>query len=183
MEKTIGIGLIGLGMGRDLLYLNSDPDSRFQVRGVCTSTASKADAFAKENQIPFWTTDYHELIQNEYIDVIAVYTPDHLHAQQCIDALKAEKHVIVTKPMVTSLDDSIEIASLAKKMNLKFLVGETCRWYTSFLDLKKLYDDGELGDIILAEAHYVHEIKDFFNKTSWRLTAPQDFMYGGVCHR
>jgi len=182
MEKTIGIGLIGLGMGRDLLYLNSDPESRFQVRGVCTSTPSKAEAFAKENQIPFWTTDYHELIQNEYIDVIAVYTPDHLHAQQCIDALKAEKHVIVTKPMVTSLDDSIEIARLAKKMNLKFLVGETCRWYTSFLDLKKLYNDGELGDIILAEAHYVHEIKDFFNKTSWRLTAPQDFMYGGVCH-
>ena len=182
VEKTIGIGLIGLGMGRDLLYLNSDPDSKFQVRGICSSTYNKVEGFAKENQISFWTTNYQELIQREDIDVIAVYSPDHLHAQQCIDALKAEKHVIVTKPMVTSLNDSIEIARLQKKRNLKFLVGETCRWYTSFLDLKKLYDDGDLGDIIFAEAHYVHEIKDFFNKTSWRLTAPQDFMYGGVCH-
>jgi len=182
MEKTLGIGLIGLGMGRDLFYLNSDPDSRFEVRGICASTAGKVKTLAKENAISFWTTDYHELINREDIDVIAVYSPDHLHTQHCLDALKADKHVIVTKPMVTSLDDALEIARLIKKTNLKFLVGETCRWYTSFLDLKRMYDDDELGDVIFAEAHYVHEIKDFFTKTSWRLTAPQDFMFGGVCH-
>ena len=182
MEKDIGIGIIGLGMGRDLFYLNNDPESRLQVRGICASTASKVEASAKANNIAFWTTDYHELIDHKDIDVIAVYSPVHLHAKQCIDAMNAGKHVIVTKPMVTSLDDAVEIARLQKKTNVKFLVGETCRWYTSFLDLKKLYDDDELGDIILAEAHYVHEIKDFFTKTTWRLTAPQDFMYGGVCH-
>lgn len=182
MDKSIGIGLIGIGMGRDLLYLNSDPESRFQVRSICSATASKVEALAKESGIPFWTTDHKRLMERDDIDVVAVFSPDHLHAQHCIDALKADKHVIVTKPMVTNLDDAIEITRLAEKRNLKFLVGETCRWYTSFLDLRKLYDDGDLGDVIFAEAHYVHEIKDYFQKTSWRLTAPQDFMYGGVCH-
>lgn len=90
MEKTIGIGIIGLGMGRDLFYLNNDPESRFQVRGICASTANKVESSAKDNHIPFWTTDYHKLIQREDIDVIAVYSPDHLHAQQCIDAMKAK---------------------------------------------------------------------------------------------
>lgn len=182
MNKSIGIGLIGLGMGRDLFYLNHDPESHFEVRGICSATAKKVEAVAKENNIPFWTTNHKELIERKDIDVIAVYSPDHLHAQHCIDALKADKHVIVTKPMVTSLDDAIEITRLSEKKKLKFLVGETCRWYTSFLDLRKMYDDGDLGSAILAEAHYVHEIKDFFQKTSWRLTVPQDFMYGGVCH-
>ena len=182
MDKSIGIGLIGVGMGRDLLYLNEDTESRFQVRGICSATASKAKTVAKENSIAFWTTEYKELIQRGDIDVIAVYSPDHLHAQHCIDALKADKHVIVTKPMVTDLEDAIEITRLSEEKSLKFLVGETCRWYTSFLDLRKLYDDGDLGQIIFAEAHYVHEIKDFFTKTTWRLTEPQDFMYGGVCH-
>lgn len=182
MEKSIGIGLIGLGMGRDLISLNYDPESRFEVRGICSATASKVESIAKEHGIPFWTTDYKELINRKDIDVIAVYSPDHLHAIHCIDALKANKHVVVTKPMVTSLEDAIEITRLAEKNNLKFLVGETCRWYTSFLDLHKLYQDGDLGSPILAEAHYIHEIKDFFQKTTWRLTAPQDFMYGGVCH-
>ena len=40
MDKSIGIGLIGIGMGRDLLYLNDESESRFQVRGVCSATAS-----------------------------------------------------------------------------------------------------------------------------------------------
>jgi predicted dehydrogenase len=182
MGKSIGIGVIGIGMGRDLLYLNDEPESRFQVRGVCSATASKVEAVAKENGIPFWTTEYKKLVERSDIDVIAVYSPDHLHAQHCMDALKADKHVIITKPMVTALEDAIEITRLSEKRNLKFLVGETCRWYTSFLDLRKLYDDDDLGEIIFAEAHYVHEIKDFFTKTTWRLTAPQDFMYGGVCH-
>ena len=46
MDKSIGIGLIGIGMGRDLLYLNDDPESGFQVGGVCSATASKAEALA-----------------------------------------------------------------------------------------------------------------------------------------
>jgi predicted dehydrogenase len=182
MEKTIGIGVIGVGMGCDLLYLNEELDSRFFVRGICATTATKVEAIAKENGIPFWTTDYRKLIERDDIQVIAVFSPDHLHGRHCIDALNAGKHVIVTKPMVTSLEDAIEITRLAEKKKLKFLVGETCRWYTSFLAVKKFYDDGDLGEIIFAEGHYVHEIKDYFRKTSWRLTVPQDFMYGGVCH-
>lgn len=182
MEKTIGIGIIGVGMGCDVLYLNEEADSLFSVRGLCATTATKVEAIANENGVPFWTTDYRKLIERDDIEVIAVFSPDHLHARHCLDALNAGKHVIVTKPMVTSLEDAIEITRLAEKKNLKFLVGETCRWYTSFLAVKKFYDDGDLGEIIFAEGHYVHEIKDYFQKTSWRLTVPQDFMYGGVCH-
>ena len=182
MDKTIGIGVIGVGMGADLLYLNEDATSRFAVRGICAVTASKVERIAKENDVPFWTTDYRRLIGREDIQVIAVFSPDHLHARQCIDALNADKHVVVTKPMVTSLEDAVEITRIAERKNLKFLVGETCRWYTSFLAVRKFYDDGDLGSLIFAEGHYVHEIKDFFQQTTWRLTAPQDFMYGGVCH-
>lgn len=182
MDKTIGIGVIGLGMGRDLLYVNSDASTRFEVRGLCATTAAKVEHAAKENDIPFFTTDYRELIERDDIVVVAVFSPDHLHGEHCLAALRANKHVIVTKPMVNKLSEALEITKEAESRGLKFLVGETCRWYTSFLALKRFYDDGDLGDVIFAEAHYVHEIKEFFNVTSWRLEVPQDFMYGGVCH-
>ena len=45
-----------------------------------------------------------------------------------------------------------------------------------------MYDDGDLGEIIMAEAHYVHDMRPVFKMTPWRLNTPQDFMYGGVCH-
>ncbi len=182
MEKNLGIGLIGLGMGQDLFYLNSDPSTRFEVRGVCARSRDKAERAARKNGIAFSTSDYRALLKREDISIIAVFSPDHVHAEHCLAALRAGKHVLVTKPMVNSLSDAVEITREAEKRKLKFLVGETCRWYTAFLAVKKFHDDGDLGNILFAEAHYVHEIKDYFGLTPWRLEVPQDFMYGGVCH-
>jgi predicted dehydrogenase len=182
VDKTLGIGVIGLGMGKDLFYVNSDPGTRFEVRGICATTAAKVERVARENGIGFATTDYTKLLQRDDISVIAVFSPDHLHAEHCLAALRAGKHALVTKPFVTSGADAAEIAREAEARGLKLLVGETCRWYTSFLALRRFYDDGEIGDVLFAEAHYVHEIKDYFGLTPWRLEVPQDFMYGGVCH-
>ncbi len=182
MNKDLGIGIIGLGMGKDLLYVSRDPATRFEVRGLCSATAAKAERVAKENRIGFFTADYRELIARDEIQLVAVFSPDHLHGEHCLAALRAGKHVLVTKPMVNKLAEAVEITREAEARGLKLLVGETCRWYTSFLALRRLYEDGDLGDILFAEAHYVHEIKDYFHLTPWRLEAPQDFMYGGVCH-
>jgi predicted dehydrogenase len=182
MHKDLGVGIIGLGMGRDLFYLNRDPSTRFEIRGLCGSDPEKAARIAREHGIAFATADYRALVARADIHVIAVFSPDHLHGEHCLAALRAGKHVMVTKPMVHRLDEARQITREAEARGLKFLVGETCRWYTSFLALRKLYDDGDLGDVLLAEAHYVHEIKDYFHLTPWRLNVPQDFMYGGVCH-
>jgi len=182
MRKELGVGVIGLGMGRDLFYLNRDPGTRLEVRGVCGSTPEKTQRIAQQNGIPFATTDYRELVARDDIHVVAVFSPDHLHGEHCLAALRAGKHVLVTKPMVNKLGEAVEITREAEARRLKFLVGETCRWYTSFLSLRRLFDDGDLGQIIFAEAHYVHEIKDYFGLTPWRLEVPQDFLYGGVCH-
>jgi len=182
MSGEIGVGVIGLGMGQDLFYLNRDPSTRFRIRGICARTAPKVERVAKENGIPFFTTDYRQLVQCDEISVIAVFSPDHLHGEHCLAALRAGKHVLVTKPMVSRLDEALQITREAESRGLKLLVGETCRWYTSFLTVKKLYDDGDLGDILFADAHYVHEIKDYFHLTPWRIEVPQDFMFGGVCH-
>jgi predicted dehydrogenase len=110
MEKTLGIGVIGLGMGCDLFYANNDPTTRFEVRGICSTMPSKVEAIAKKSNIPFGTTDYQRLLERDDIHVIAVFSPDHLHHRHCIDALNADKHIIVTKPMVVSTQEAIDVA-------------------------------------------------------------------------
>lgn len=182
MKKDIGIGVIGVGMGLDLLYVNDDPGTRFEVRGLCAAHLDKVKRVGKEKGIDFTTTDYRDLLDRKDIQVIGVFSPDHLHAQHTIDSLKAGKHVICTKPMVTNLKDALSIVKLTDERGLKFLVGETCRFYTSFLALRKIYDDGDLGEIVFAEAHYVHDLREIIPLTPWRVKLPQDFMYGGCCH-
>ena len=182
MKKDIGIGVIGIGMGLDLLYVNNDPNSRMEVRGLCAIPLDNVKKVAELKGIDFYTDNYKELIARKDIDVIAVYSPDHLHATHAIDALNAGKHVLVTKPMVTSLNDALKIYDIVQKTGLKFAVGETCRYYTSFLSIKKMLDDGDLGEVVFSEAHYLHDLREIIPLTPWRVQIPQDFMYGGCCH-
>lgn len=183
MKKDLGIGIVGLGMGRDLLYVNRDAASRFEVRGLCARTREKVQEAARRHSIGFCTAEYAALLERKDIHVIGIYTPDALHGQQCLQALEAGKHVVVTKPFTTNLGEALAIARLADKKGLKVLVGETCRFYTSFMAAKRLLDEGRLGDLVWVDAWYVHQISDsLFDITPWRLSEPQDFLYGGVCH-
>lgn len=182
VDKHIGVGVIGIGMGANMLFLNRDPDSRFVVRGLCARTESKLRSLAAEWDIPFWTTDYRELIARDDVQVIGVYSPDHLHAEHAIAALEAGKHVVCTKLMCTRVEDAARIVRLVEERDLKFIVGQTMRFDKEFSAAKRLYDDGDLGEIVLAEAHYVHDARTFVYGTPWRINAPQDLMYGGACH-
>ncbi|MBI2438914.1 MAG: Gfo/Idh/MocA family oxidoreductase, partial [Lentisphaerae bacterium] len=109
-------------------------------------------------------------------------SPDHLHAQHCLAALAAGKHVVCTKPMVTSLADARKLVTLVRKTGLKFMVGQTMRFDRQFLTAKKMYDDGDLGALIALESYYVHDMRPVFQFTPWRLSAPQDLMFGGCVH-
>lgn len=180
--KKYKIGVIGLGMGSTVLEVNNVTNSKLEVRGVCDTDYEKAEKYKNEYNLKYAVKDYKELIEKEDIDIIAVYSPDYLHAEHCIAALEANKHVICTKPLVTSIEDAETIVSLVNKKRLKFLTGQTMRYEPEFSTIKKMCDDGDLGEIIMAEAHYVHDMRSIFELTPWRLKAPQDFMYGGVSH-
>lgn len=182
VNKDIGVGIIGVGMGANVLPINHNPNSRLTVRGLCAQNTEKLSTLAARWQVPFWTTDYQELIARDDIQVIAVFSPDHLHTAQASAALHAGKHVICTKPMCTSISDAEKLVKLVDASGLKFLVGQTMRFDPEFVNAKRLFDDGDLGEIILAEAHYVHDARGFFPLTPWRLQAPQDLMFGGASH-
>lgn len=180
--KRYGIGLIGTGMGSTVLAVNALSDSKLEVRGVCSGRLDNALRIKDAYRLRYATDNFRDLIEKDDIDIIAVFSPDHLHAEHCIAALEAGKHVICTKPLVTNLEHAKTIARLVREKGVKFLTGQTMRYEPQFATIKKLYDDGDLGEIIMAEAHYVHDMRPVYELTPWRLKAPQDLMYGGVCH-
>lgn len=180
--KEIGVGVIGLGMGRNMLAVNRDGASRMQVRAICEPNDDLRNQIQSEHEIPFATADYQEILARPEISVIGVYSPDHLHFEHIAAAVRAGKHVICTKPMVVSLDQARQVVQLVHQHQVKFLVGQTCRFVPAFMAAKKLYDDGDLGRPLLAEAHYVHDMRPVLDRTPWRYQQPQDFLYGGACH-
>lgn len=186
MDKAeIGLGVIGMGranMASTLTLMEKEPDLRYRMRAICARRADELERTARLYGMPFWTTDYRELVRRDDVDVVAVFSPDHLHAEHCIAALERGKHVVCTKPMVTRLEDAHKLVALVREKSVKFLVGQTMRFDRQFLTAKRMYDDGDLGDLIALESYYVHDLRPVFDMTPWRLTAPQDFMFGGCVH-
>jgi predicted dehydrogenase len=182
MMKTIGVGVIGLGMGKNMLAVNQDASSQMEVRGLCDTNPALLEQVQGQHKIPFATTAYEELLQRPEIDVIGIYSPDHLHMAQIEAAAQAGKHIICTKPMVVSLEEAQRTVALVRQHKIKFLVGQTCRFTPAFMAAKKFYDDGDLGRPLFAEAHYVHDMRLVLDRTPWRHEHPQDFLYGGACH-
>lgn len=181
--KELGVGVIGLGMGKNMLAINQDNTSKMKVRGLCDINEDRLNNVAKKYGISFTTTDYRKLLERDDIDIIGVYSPDHLHAVHVIDSLLAGKHVICTKPMVTTIEDCEKVVKTVDETGLKFLVGQTCRFNTVFMAAKRIYDNGDLGDLIFAEMNYIHDLRSIFKEKLWWLGTPKkNFLLGGGSH-
>lgn len=184
-KPTINLGVIGMGlnnMASTLALLKDAPDLRYRLQAVCSRRQEVVAQCVRDFGAEFGTTDYRALVARKDVDVVCVYSPDHLHAQHCFAALLAGKHVVCTKPMVTSLADARKLVRLVRQTGRKFLVGQTMRFDRQFLMAKKMFDDGDLGNLIALESYYVHDMRPVFDFTPWRLTAPQDLMFGGCTH-
>ncbi len=182
---TIRLGVIGMGrrnMASTLTMLSQTPGLRYSITAACASRAAEIEATARAFGIPFWTDDYRELVRRDDVDVVCVFSPDHVHAEHCVAALEWGKHVLCTKPMVTRVADARRLVDLVRAKRVRFLVGQTMRFDRQFLAAKRLFDDGELGSLSVLESHYVHDMRPVFEATPWRRTVPQDLMFGGCVH-
>ena len=184
-RDILRLGIIGMGlnnMASTLVMLKDVPDLRYQITGICAQSEAGVKQCALNFGVPFWTTDYRELVARPDVDVVCVFSPDHLHAEHALAAVEHGKHVICTKPMVTRLEDAQALVKRVRAQKVKFMVGQTMRFDRQFLNAKSLYDDGQLGDLIALESFYVHDMRPVYEGTPWRKTAPQDLMFGGCVH-
>ena len=181
--KKLGIGVIGLSMGRCMLNINNISSFRSEVRAVCDIDKQRLLERKNEFNIPFASTDYKEVINRDDIDIVGIFSPDRWHMQMIREALAAGKHVICTKPMVESLEDAKETVELVRKYGGKFLAGQTRRFVKHHKEAKALYDSGVIGKALFAEASYVHgDFWEIFDRGAWRYDDPKDFLYGSACH-
>jgi predicted dehydrogenase len=184
-KEIIRLGVIGMGprnMASTFTLLKDVPDLRYQITGICALPEALVKKCAEDFNVPYWTTDYRELVARKDVDVVCVFSPDHLHAEHCTGALEQVKHVVCTKPMVTRLEDAQKLVGLVREKGVKFLVGQTMRFDRQPLNAKKLYDDGKLGELIALESFYLHDMRPVYESTPWRKTVPQDLMFGGCVH-
>lgn len=92
------------------------------------------------------------LLADEKIDIVLVSTPNDFHKPIAIKALDAGKNVVSEKPVALSSDELQDMIDAANRNNKLFIVHQNRRWDEDFLTMKKIYDEGLLGDVFNIES-------------------------------
>jgi len=91
--------------------------------------------------------DYHELLQND-IDLVSICTPPYTHASIACDFMKAGKHVLVEKPMASSLEEADQMLKAAQDSGTLLSVIAQNRFTTPMMKLKSVLDSRHMGPIL-----------------------------------
>ena len=100
-------------------------------------------------------TDYRKMLDNKDIDAVCIATPDHWHALQTIDAIKAGKDVFVEKPLSKTIAEGRAMVEVGKNSKQVITVGLNRRGAPTFQKLAKEVPAGKIGKITFAQACHV----------------------------
>ena len=154
-DQQVKVGIAGLGFAGVEHLKGYQEYSRSEVLAVCDLNQEHAKQVAEEYEIPFIYTDHREMLANDDINTISVGLPNFLHAPVTIDSLNAGKHVLCEKPPARNAEEAIAMAEAAKANNRTLMYALVLRFGGDSLMLRKMVDDGKLGDIYFGKAGYV----------------------------
>ena len=161
-NDRLRLGFIGVG-GRAQTHINSaidlSNDGKVEIVSVCDvfnrarkETAQKVKRGTKDK--PKQVADYRDIINDKSIDAVVISTPDHWHAKQTIDALKAGKHVYCEKPMTHSVEEALAVHKAWKDSGKVMQVGVQSTSLPVWKDINKRLTEGQLGKVLMYQTSY-----------------------------
>lgn len=167
----VRFGIIGTNWITESFIDAASQVEDFQLATVYSRTQEKAEAFASKFQEDITTyTDLNAFFSSDQIDAIYIASPNALHAEQAIEAMKNGKHVIVEKPMASNAKEVQAMTDSAKENNVLLLealkttflpnfqtikdnlhkIGPVRRYFSSYCQYSSRYDAYKEGKVLNA---------------------------------
>ncbi len=166
----IGAGSRGYEAYGRLIKMRNDA----KIIAVAEPDEDKRKRLAREHNIPdtMQFSSWEKLLEKEkFADGIIIATPDRLHVEPAISAMKKGYHVLLEKPIAPTKEGVQKVVSVAKQTNRIVVVGHVLRYTKFFKKLKELLDSKVIGDIVGIEHkenvgffHFAHS----FVRGNWR---------------
>ena len=165
-SPRIRLGMVG--GGRDAFIgavhrIASRIDDQYElVAGCFSSNAEKSLASAADLGVPRAYSSFAEMASREArrkdgIEVVAIVTPNHMHAPVAMQFIKRGIHVICDKPLTATLPEAKKLAKAAEASGVIFVLTHNYTGYPMIRQAKAMVDAGTLGDIRLVQVEYVQD--------------------------
>ena len=148
------LGIVGSGMivGDLLSFIEQIPEIELVHISGTKRSEEKLRTIYQEHHFQRYSTSYDELLNDEQVDTIYIALPNHLHYTYALQALEAQKNVILEKPMTSNIEEAKELQRVATSNRLFLWEAITNQYLPNYYKIKSLLKD--LGKIKVVECNY-----------------------------
>lgn len=188
-EYPIRVAICGMGSrGKDVYALISEGlTDKMKIVAIAETDEGKR-AYCKERyQIPdecCFESGEEMFKKPRMADAAFICTQDQMHTKHAVAAMKQGYHLLLEKPIATTVEDVQTIARTAKETNRRVVVCHVLRYAPFFEKIRSLIENGDLGDVVCIQAlenvGYWHQAHSFV-RGSWRNEGESTFMLLAKC--
>ncbi|HET7724251.1 MAG TPA: Gfo/Idh/MocA family oxidoreductase [Propionibacteriaceae bacterium] len=149
---TLRVAVIGAGYWGPNLVRNFRSSPDWDLVAVCDLDAQRAARVIGDRSTVEVETDVARLLQRDDIDAVAIATPARTHAELAIAASNAGKHVLVEKPLASTLDDARRMVQAAADNGRVLMLDHTFCYTPAVRHIRQLIADGVLGDVLYVDS-------------------------------
>ncbi len=167
---TVGFGILGAGMISGLHADALENSGKARLAAVCDVARERAEKlahdFAPDAKV---YTALDAMLADPAVDVVDVVTPNSLHTDAVLAAIKAGKHVLCEKPPAMSLRDTGRMIEAARQANRKLGIFVQCRLREPIQQMKRALDQGRFGRLLRADAVMKwYRSTEYYLSDAWR---------------
>lgn len=171
-DGKLGIALVGLGgYSKGQLGPALKDTQHCYLAGIVTGSPEKVPVWQKEYGVPdgnvYNYDNFDSIKDNKDIDIVYVVLPNSMHAEFCIRAAKAGKHVICEKPMAISVEECDAIIEACEENNVKLGMGYRLQYEPYTQEVKRFVEEEVYGKPLYVAAHAAY--RSTSNPGQWRL--------------
>ena len=175
--KKFNVAVIGCGRIAHKHFESLKKMDNVELTGLAEIKADRLNRHSNELKVKGYI-DFHEMLDEQSIDVVEVLTPSGSHADIAIEVMKRGKHVIVEKPMALRVEDAYRMIETADKYNVKLFVVKQNRFNSAVQKARTAFKENRFGKLVLGTVRVRWSRNQaYYDQDSWRGTWAQD---GGV---
>lgn len=148
------VGVIGAGGISGCHIVGYQQLENTELTAICDINEERAKLKAQQYGFKHVYTDYNKMLKEHKLDCVSVCTWNNVHADASIAALKSGANVLCEKPMAMNSEEAEEMLKASIESEKLLMIGFVRRFENKVMAMKKIIDQGTLGEIYYGKTSY-----------------------------